>query len=58
MAKNKKRGFFSWLGLGRDEKAQQAEVKETLEHQPSADTPLADNATNGAPNAKRQTWSR
>ncbi|WP_168398402.1 signal recognition particle-docking protein FtsY [Erwinia amylovora] len=49
MAKNKKRGFFSWLGLGRDEKAQQAEVKETLEHQPSADTPLADNATNGAP---------
>ncbi|UWS29175.1 signal recognition particle-docking protein FtsY [Erwinia pyrifoliae] len=45
MAKNKKRGFFSWLGLGRDEKAQQEEVKETLEQQPSADTPIADNAT-------------
>ena len=36
MAKNKKRGFFSWLGLGRDEKP--AETEETLEQQPSADT--------------------
>lgn len=42
MAKNKKRGFFSWLGLGRDEKAPEEEVKETLEQQPSADTPVAE----------------
>jgi len=42
MAKNKKRGFFSWLGLGRDEKAPEEEVKETLEEQPSADTPVAE----------------
>ncbi|MEN5017251.1 signal recognition particle-docking protein FtsY [Erwinia sp. Eh17-17] len=39
MAKNKKRGFFSWLGLGREEQAPQEEVKETLPPQPSADTP-------------------
>ncbi|ROR08656.1 signal recognition particle-docking protein FtsY [Erwinia sp. JUb26] len=37
MAKNKKRGFFSWLGLGREDKAQQEDVKETLDPQPSAD---------------------
>lgn len=42
MAKNKKRGFFSWLGLGRDEKAPEEEVKETLEQQPSADIPVAE----------------
>ncbi|MFU9136581.1 signal recognition particle-docking protein FtsY [Erwinia tasmaniensis] len=29
MAKNKKRGFFSWLGLGREEKAPQEETKDT-----------------------------
>ncbi|WP_345829335.1 signal recognition particle-docking protein FtsY [Erwinia sp. HDF1-3R] len=28
MAKNKKRGFFSWLGLGREEKAPQEETKD------------------------------
>ncbi|QGU85935.1 signal recognition particle-docking protein FtsY [Erwinia sorbitola] len=39
MAKNKKRGFFSWLGLGREEQTPQEEIKETLPPQPSADTP-------------------
>ncbi|MBK0003127.1 signal recognition particle-docking protein FtsY [Erwinia sp. S38] len=38
MAKNKKRGFFSWLGLGREDKAQQEDVKETLDPQPAADS--------------------
>jgi fused signal recognition particle receptor len=39
MAKNKKRGFFSWLGLGREEQAPQEETKETLaEQQPAAET--------------------
>ena len=43
MAKNKKRGFFSWLGLGREDKAPQEEVKETLEQQPGAEpTPSAE----------------
>jgi len=38
MAKNKKRGFFSWLGLGREEPTPQEEIKETLEEQqPTAD---------------------
>ncbi|HBI06088.1 MAG TPA: signal recognition particle-docking protein FtsY, partial [Erwinia persicina] len=39
MAKNKKRGFFSWLGLGREEQTPQEEVKETLPPQPAADSP-------------------
>lgn len=34
MAKNKKRGFFSWLGLGREEKAPEEEVQ-TPEQQQS-----------------------
>ncbi|MFG1174802.1 signal recognition particle-docking protein FtsY [Erwiniaceae bacterium CAU 1747] len=38
MAKNKKRGFFSWLGLGREDKTQQEEVKETSDPQSSADS--------------------
>ncbi|MBD8163828.1 signal recognition particle-docking protein FtsY [Erwinia persicina] len=39
MAKNKKRGFFSWLGLGREEQTPQEEVKETLPPQPAVDSP-------------------
>ena len=35
MAKNKKRGFFSWLGLGRSEKQEEAE--ETLAQQAEAE---------------------
>ncbi|NJD85489.1 signal recognition particle-docking protein FtsY [Candidatus Erwinia dacicola] len=40
MAKNKKRRFFPWLGLGRDEKT--PEVEKTLEQQPTADIPVAE----------------
>jgi len=47
MAKNKKRGFFSWLGLGREEQAPQEEIKETSEEQqPAAET--ADEVTPAA----------
>lgn len=42
MAKNKKRRFFPWLGLGRDEKTPEVEVEETLEQQPTADIPVAE----------------
>lgn len=38
MAKNKKRGFFSWLGLGREEKAPEEEVQ-TPEQQSETATP-------------------
>lgn len=44
MAKNKKRGFFSWLGLGREEKAPQEETKETLDEQQAAADETADSA--------------
>ncbi|MFS2221753.1 signal recognition particle-docking protein FtsY [Pantoea sp. B65] len=45
MAKDKKRGFFSWLGLGRDEaSAQQEEQKETLQEQ----QPVVENAADAA----------
>jgi len=33
MAKNKKRGFFSWLGLGREEKAPEEEVQTSEQQQ-------------------------
>ena len=33
MAKNKKRGFFSWLGLGREDKTSQDEEQQALEQQ-------------------------
>ncbi|MCX0498673.1 signal recognition particle-docking protein FtsY [Erwinia billingiae] len=45
MAKNKKRGFFSWLGLGREEQAPPEEIKETLEEQQPADETSTDAAT-------------
>ena len=45
MAKDKKRGFFSWLGFGRDESSsQQEEKKETLNEQ----QPAAENASDAA----------
>ncbi|WP_414147946.1 signal recognition particle-docking protein FtsY [Erwinia sp. BNK-24-b] len=40
MAKNKKRGFFSWLGLGREEKAPEEEAQ-TPEQQSEAAEPVA-----------------
>ncbi|WP_312044964.1 signal recognition particle-docking protein FtsY [Erwinia sp.] len=40
MAKNKKRGFFSWLGLGREEKAPEEEVQ--TPEQPQSETAHAD----------------
>ncbi|KGT91099.1 cell division protein FtsY [Erwinia typographi] len=49
MAKNKKRGFFSWLGLGREEQAPQEETKETLEEQPAAEA-----ATPAQPEAEQR----
>ncbi|NKG31330.1 signal recognition particle-docking protein FtsY [Erwinia rhapontici] len=63
MAKNKKRGFFSWLGLGREEQTPQDEVKETLSPQPSADTPAevppaADSAPENAHNAETEAAAR
>lgn len=50
MAKNKKRGFFSWLGLGREEQAPQEETKETLEEQ----QPAAEAATPAQPEAEQR----
>jgi len=45
MAKDKKRGFFSWLGFGRDEPSSpQEEQKETLKEQ----QPAAENASDAA----------
>ncbi|MDW8845256.1 signal recognition particle-docking protein FtsY [Erwinia sp. MMLR14_017] len=48
MAKNKKRGFFSWLGLGREEQAPQEEIKETSEEQHPAAETSSDEATPAA----------
>ncbi|RWR02392.1 cell division protein FtsY [[Pantoea] beijingensis] len=46
MAKDKKRGFFSWLGFGRDEQASpQDEQKETLEDVESSADSASDAAT-------------
>ncbi|WP_380183175.1 signal recognition particle-docking protein FtsY [Kalamiella sp. sgz302252] len=44
MAKNKKRGFFSWLGLGREEKAPEEEIQtpEQTEAAESATPPEAE----------------
>ncbi|HBQ7911957.1 TPA: signal recognition particle-docking protein FtsY [Klebsiella aerogenes] len=46
MAKEKKRGFFSWLGFGQKEQAQESETEqkveekqEVVEHAPAAETP-------------------
>ena len=46
MAKEKKRGFFSWLGFGQKEQAQESETEQKVEEQqevaeqtPAAETP-------------------
>ncbi|MGB9095008.1 signal recognition particle-docking protein FtsY [Erwinia sp.] len=54
MAKNKKRGFFSWLGLGREEQAPQEEIKETLEEQHPAEETATDAATPAKPEAEQR----
>nr|WP_024966475.1 signal recognition particle-docking protein FtsY [Pantoea sp. IMH] len=45
MAKNKKRGFFSWLGLGREEKAPEEKTEDTSEQQQPATEDVSDVAT-------------
>ncbi|MCU5771238.1 signal recognition particle-docking protein FtsY [Erwiniaceae bacterium BAC15a-03b] len=56
MAKDKKRGFFSWLGFGRDEtSAAQDEQKETLEEQQPAAENASDAATLTPPEAELHT---
>ncbi|MGE9552515.1 signal recognition particle-docking protein FtsY [Erwinia amylovora] len=50
MAKNKKRGFFSWLGLGREEPTSQKETIETSEEQ----QPVTDAATPACPQAEQR----
>ncbi|VDZ85963.1 Cell division protein FtsY [Kluyvera intermedia] len=37
MAKEKKRGFFSWLGFGQKEQDQVVESEEKIEEQPTVD---------------------
>ena len=43
MANEKKRGFFSWLGLGQKEKAEEAQT----EQQPVAEQPVEENPVAG-----------
>ena len=45
MAKEKKRGFFSWLGFGQKEQDQVVESEEKIEEQPVAETPTAEPET-------------
>ncbi|HEB4874135.1 TPA: signal recognition particle-docking protein FtsY [Kluyvera ascorbata F0526] len=45
MAKEKKRGFFSWLGFGQKEQDQVVESEEKIEEQPVAETPSAEPET-------------
>ncbi|HFK4062870.1 TPA: signal recognition particle-docking protein FtsY [Kluyvera ascorbata] len=45
MAKEKKRGFFSWLGFGQKEQAQVVESEEKIEEQSVAETPSAEPET-------------
>ncbi|HGK4672441.1 TPA: signal recognition particle-docking protein FtsY [Kluyvera georgiana] len=42
MAKEKKRGFFSWLGFGQKEQEQVVESEEKIESQPVEGTPAAE----------------
>ncbi|MCX8959487.1 signal recognition particle-docking protein FtsY [Erwinia psidii] len=51
MAKNKKRGFFSWLGLGRDEAPSQEVTKETPEDKQPAVDEVTDATTPPSPEA-------
>ncbi|MBF7982217.1 MULTISPECIES: signal recognition particle-docking protein FtsY [Rahnella] len=52
MAKDKKRGFFSWFGRGRQEEEQQKE--ETRVEQPVAEAPLSDTPEQEAPPAAEE----
>ena len=52
MAKDKKRGFFSWFGRGRQEEEQQKE--ETRVEQPVAEAPLSDAPEQEAPPAAEE----
>lgn len=52
MAKDKKRGFFSWFGRGRQEEEQQKE--ETRVEQPVAEAPLSDTPAQEAPPASEE----
>ncbi len=52
MAKNKKRGFFSWLGLGREEKTPQEEAEPLQEQQRTAESDAATPAEPETPAAK------
>ena len=45
MAKEKKRGFFSWLGFGQKEQDQVVESEEKIEEQSVAETPTAEPET-------------
>ncbi|WKV49194.1 signal recognition particle-docking protein FtsY [Dickeya fangzhongdai] len=49
MAKEKKRGFFSWLGLGRQDE------DKTEQPQPAPEAPPADDATPAAPESAQHT---
>ncbi|WPD74261.1 signal recognition particle-docking protein FtsY [Dickeya fangzhongdai] len=49
MAKEKKRGFFSWLGLGRQDE------DKTEQPQPAPEAPQADDATPAAPEPEQHT---
>ena len=39
MAKDKKRGFFSWLGFGQKEQAQESETEQKVEAQQEVEEP-------------------
>ncbi|HBR1508465.1 MULTISPECIES: signal recognition particle-docking protein FtsY [Klebsiella] len=58
MAKEKKRGFFSWLGFGQKEQAQETETEQKVEEQqavaqetPAAETPAEPSAPKADPEA-------
>ena len=42
MAKDKKRGFFSWLGFGQKEQAQESETEQKVEAQQAVEEPAAE----------------
>ena len=58
MAKEKKRGFFSWLGFGQKEQAQETETEQKVEEQqavaeeiPAVETPAEPSAPKADPEA-------
>ncbi|WP_195606731.1 signal recognition particle-docking protein FtsY [Klebsiella oxytoca] len=61
MAKDKKRGFFSWLGFGQKEQAQETDAEQKVEAQqeveeqaPESETPAAAPETVDAPTTEHQ----